>query len=405
MLEEQVDDFIGQRFGEGGHLEVIGWDGVSRNTSKTGKGGKRYSIKCSICCKDSELFGDGIFRRSKGELLRGNIPCGCGAAIKWTPEQNRIRAARLCAEKGYTLLSFVGKTAVVMCKECGHVFERRLTTLVNSACNCSNCVKLGYIADLPDARRRPDEDFVEEFLSTGRFLDGTKFWREGTSKYWSYTCPRCSNDLYAQEGLCSGVFVSDMACLKRGSLSCRCSSKYRWTRQQREYQIQKTITDEGLSYNFVGWANDLSGERGEVILSCAVHGKWKTTAPNFINNECRCPDCAASGFKVNKTGFIYVLKVHGKTGDFTGYGITNKLLKRFTTHKRKLKEGGFSIFAFSAFKMSGEVAAEIEKVIKEVFPIYSQEVEGFKTEATLPTLYNDVVNFVKEVADKHEQAE
>ena len=37
-------------FGEGGHLEVIGWSGKTKGRIKY------YILECSVCKKDSELF-------------------------------------------------------------------------------------------------------------------------------------------------------------------------------------------------------------------------------------------------------------------------------------------------------------------------------------------------------------
>jgi hypothetical protein len=59
-------------FGEEGQIEVVGWSG-----NKDGKGDKLYILKCNKCSKDSELFGEGYFRSTKGNLVKGAVPCGC----------------------------------------------------------------------------------------------------------------------------------------------------------------------------------------------------------------------------------------------------------------------------------------------------------------------------------------
>lgn len=73
------------RFGDEGQLEVIGWG--TRDKS----GSKNYVVVCHKCSQDSELFGDGLFRATKGNILkRKSMPCGCAKNPRWTKEQHAI---------------------------------------------------------------------------------------------------------------------------------------------------------------------------------------------------------------------------------------------------------------------------------------------------------------------------
>lgn len=67
------------KFGEHGQLEVIGWSGKLYTSFK------KYIVKCSICSKDSELFGEGLFCGIKANLLK-SLPCGCSTHPKWSKQ-------------------------------------------------------------------------------------------------------------------------------------------------------------------------------------------------------------------------------------------------------------------------------------------------------------------------------
>ena len=82
------DDFIGQKFNDG-NLTVVDVSEKKRGRIKL------YSVVCSICSKDPELFGNGVFESTKSDLLRGSLPCGCSNRFNNTNEQFRIRLNRI----------------------------------------------------------------------------------------------------------------------------------------------------------------------------------------------------------------------------------------------------------------------------------------------------------------------
>lgn len=97
-----ADDFIGERFGKEGQIEVI------ERVESTVKGLKQYNVKCHDCSKDPELFGNGIFKAAKSKLGRGIIPCGCTTGRPLQVWQYSIRAARRCDTLGYKFKGIVG---------------------------------------------------------------------------------------------------------------------------------------------------------------------------------------------------------------------------------------------------------------------------------------------------------
>ena len=71
----------------GGVLTVVGWKG-----KECGKV-KLYVVFCPVCARDPELFGQGVFRKTKGKLKRG-LPCGCGKGFRYTDQQWEVLAGR-----------------------------------------------------------------------------------------------------------------------------------------------------------------------------------------------------------------------------------------------------------------------------------------------------------------------
>ena len=57
------DNLIGYVFGDKSQLRVIGWFGDLAGPNK------KYTVECSICKQDPELFGDGTFLITRNKIL------------------------------------------------------------------------------------------------------------------------------------------------------------------------------------------------------------------------------------------------------------------------------------------------------------------------------------------------
>jgi len=88
-MKEKEDSFIGTQFPtpKGGTLTVIGDNGLKGNDRK-------YTLECSICSKDEELWPLGSIQTTKRILNKGSVPCGCAKNPKWKEWQNKIRVQR-----------------------------------------------------------------------------------------------------------------------------------------------------------------------------------------------------------------------------------------------------------------------------------------------------------------------
>lgn len=211
------DDFIGKTFGEDGQIIVLGWFGEKSDSNK------KYTVECSVCKEDSELFGDGRFLITKNKLILGRLPCGCSKSPKWTKEQNEVRLIRLCKESNFKFLGWYGEyigvdsRILVSCPIHGTLEPKRLNDFLAGR-RCIECrrdtVRQTLLTD--------NQAVVDLFFSTGAFHPDTKFWRsdrlqphsryrEGYKPYWNVICGGCgeqSETLYST--------------LKNGGASCGC---------------------------------------------------------------------------------------------------------------------------------------------------------------------------------------
>lgn len=390
MCDTKVDDFIGRRFGKNNQVTVVTKGVVSGE----------YIVQCSECAKDPELFGDGTFRVRKFDLINRSTGCGCAKRVVWTERQQRVRIARVCIDKNIEFISFVGEYKGVQsrlnirCLVDGNTWEVSVSNFISGGIGCPKCAAKA----VGTRSTKQDSIMIDSFKATGAFIDGTTFWRSarrgtnGLGGYWKYTCPVCSNDEYVRAGVCSGVFEAKFCSLQRGAHACRCTKLYRWTKQQREYQVNKIIRDEGLNYRFIGFVSSSSTNRSRIKILCEDHGEEFTpTIASFVGGT-RCPSCAATGYDPNKAGTLYILKISNKGSlGFTGFGVSNVITDRLKTHRKTFSDNGCTLLEFKLFVGSGREVVDMESFIKDNFECCGQNLDGFRREATHFDRYEDVV--------------
>lgn len=131
---EKAEDFIGWK-SDDGKLEVIGIAGKQGRTTI-------FKVTCTECYKDPELFPDGYFISTKGNLLKGQIPCGCSERPRWEPWQYLILARR--AAKGRFIVHGFAKEFKnsntklnLECLKDGH----KWTASIHNVMSCYGCPK------------------------------------------------------------------------------------------------------------------------------------------------------------------------------------------------------------------------------------------------------------------------
>lgn len=315
MLDEKEltpsqQEFIGTTFPtpKGGVLTVTGVVGKSGSHAL-------FGLECSICSKDIELWPEGSIKSKKGHLVNGRSPCGCSDRTQWTESQTKLRVQRECSKRGYVFHGWGGEykgNNTFLDLENPYTGNRWDSTNINSfmrGCGDPEETK----EKVGQSNRTDDETHIKEFMTTGKFLEGTKFWRserknsQGWQRYWNYTCPKCSNDEYVKAGLCDGVFEGHATSLKKGQPSCRCKTNYLWTQEQREYQIKKVFDIEGG--RFIGWKDEDVGYKNsfsKLKWVCKEGHSCETIVSDFLGtNKTRCPTCDKIRKKENGVGYGY----------------------------------------------------------------------------------------------------
>lgn len=377
---------IGKRFGTHSQIEVLS---VSGNNCE---------YICHTCKLDNELFGEGKFRTRYCHLQAGHYKCGCSKGCRYSKEQAIILIERICANRGMQFVDFCGeykgrKSKIqLICLKDQILFDVPINSISASEHICPECAQIAR----NESRRVDESVIIERFMKTEKFHIDTIFERK-EGKCWKVFCPICSVDKYVLNGLCSGVFYAHESNLTAGKHPCRCSQNVRWNKGQREFQITEALLNQ-QQYKFVGWVDGRVDIKSKITINCKDHGNWDINISKFLNQSQRCSGCRKTGYSKNKVGSLYILNITSSydSSSFVGYGISNILDERIKEHSRNLSRNSFKIEDGIALYGSGEAVYEVEKAIKNNFPLNPQIVEGFVTEATHSHLLNQVINFAKE---------
>jgi hypothetical protein len=317
------------------------WLGVKGSTLKvvglTNNGSGIMS--CSLCDKDEELFPVG----SITTYYAHRTTCGCASNTKWKNNQYLVLINRKCTEKGFIFHSTVpaeegsitGKTKLVLeDMSSGSVWET--TDVLHLLYSTQGCPSTGR-DNANKVRRKTEEALIGDFINTGAFKEGVKFKRDletkskgvkGRYKHFFMYCPTCAEDEYAKAGLSDGWFRTAISRLKKGSIPCRCSPKYRWTEDERLYQIKKGCVERGFTFYNLDYNK---GAFSSFTGLCDYNHYIKMTINGFINSKSGCRVCseAAMGFYpqyVNRADTLYLLDF----GEFIKIGRSFNFDKRLS---------------------------------------------------------------------------
>lgn len=319
--------FIGNSF----HKEGLG---VLTVTDSYNKGNNTlFSVYCSVCSNDCELFPEKEMLISKNNLNQGKYPCRCSSGWKPSKYQYKVMVLRLAKQNKEEVLDFDENSIVKVRTKGFNDWSVSANGYLNGKRSLDEAMS-NKITNL----RKPDNVHVDRFMSSGSFLEGTKFWRsdkrdlKGCYSYWNYSCPVCSNDEYVKEGLCSGVFSGVISTLSKGNRSCRCVPTFRWTQEQREYQLNLLLNQEEA--NFTGWVGNYNGAFSKFNWVCSKGHPCSTEISNFIHLNHRCRICAENlwGFyqgRTTDTDTLYLLMFKNNEEVFYKIGRTFKTKDRF----------------------------------------------------------------------------
>lgn len=216
-INELVHDSVSNKvFGNNNQITILGHKQVGYV--------KTYTVRCSICSLDPELFSVGLFTCGQGYLSASKLPCGCSPVPKWNKDQQHVRVLRACSEMGYQLvtnfneLDYKDQTSKVTVSCPSHGERTVPISSITNKRRCRKCVDEEKVITL----RKPDEDMIQGFLSSGAFHPETIFYRserkttQGSKNFWWLDCPVC--------GFSGEAMSGD---LKKGNQPCQCVKNQR----------------------------------------------------------------------------------------------------------------------------------------------------------------------------------
>ena len=327
-------EFVGTTFkvdGTGAILTVIGVKGKNRS------GIAKFSVECSICTKDVELFTDPVFSIYKSHLQNKDgslkvIPCGCSKKPQWTEQQDEILTQRLLDAK-MSHLKVVGSEKVkgknrkfiLECKVCSNDSElwplgsiaSVKGSLENSQtpCGCSNC---------PNFTDRQDEILIQRILDEKmphlKVVSSDEV--KGKPRRFTLECNVCSRDdelwpLGSITSIKGGLVHSN-------STPCGCAFNPKWSEEQWKIKVSREATQRG--YIFHGWGGKFKGRDTKLDLyNPKTNNRWQSTIiSSFFHQGSGDPVEATSGYNTALEGRLYLVEWFGFGKSYLKKGITNR---------------------------------------------------------------------------------
>lgn len=374
---------------KGGVLTIIGNTLESR---------RKVILRCSICSEDQGLFPDGSITSLKSNLNRGQIPCNCSKGnTYWKEWQQEIRVRRLCTQMGLEFLGFSEPFT-------GARTKLRLLNVERGF--CWNSTELdafirNHTTMGKGKMKKTDEYMVNRFLGTGKFLEGTLFTRADkcSSGYmWDMYCPLCSNDEYVKNKVCEGVFTIPCSSASKGSIPCRCSPNYRWTKDQRDYQLSVRLKE--LKGDFIKWKGEYIGSHSMFEWRCKEGHVTNGKIYDFICNNRGCSLCQISNGRglfpprAEEQDNLYILNIGNK---YIKVGRSFNIERRVKDIAKAVEE---SIIVLSLYKGSHIDVYGAEQRILEDFKRYKPQ-ENWSSELFIVEVYSRI----KEALSKEKQIE
>lgn len=213
------DDFSGCVFGKYSQITVLG---KTEKLTTGSKYTKYYAVFCSVCGKDNELYGEGVFLTPKSSLQRGQIPCGCSSSYRKTKKHYEILCKRKSEAMGYDFLGFSEefsdrKTKLwLFCPKHGDWKSGIINNFIYRRVGCPECKKV--VVGLRASKE--DKEITDQFFATGAYHFESTFERSdrtnknGHKIFWKFTC-----------GFCKTSAESDVSSFKSGCYPCICSNR------------------------------------------------------------------------------------------------------------------------------------------------------------------------------------
>ena len=284
------------------------------------EGGKRTfkKIRCSVCEKDPEMWGDGTFIRRSDGLL-----CGCYPQIKLTTDQKTVMYRRKVEANGYKFISIhtKGNTFVTgFCEDHEEEFTLRSDIVFgdspwNGCKSCKEARRLQAIKDKYEKERAPLLEKYTE-LCRSRNKNITVDYEDSSGRYYQ-TCTVCSEDKYSVLGFPVKFYGTPKDYLRK-TISCRCIK----LKSEHNPLLVSEILKEDIRvviYSLPDVESFTDSEYVDWICSCGT--KNSTVVSRIKAGALGCPSCGNYGYNPENSGNFYF---YTDGGMFIKYGVTNR---------------------------------------------------------------------------------
>ena len=277
---EKSEDFIGWK-SEDGKLEVVGIIGKTKSSNAT------FKVTCTECSKDPELFPDGHFVSTKGNLVDGLKPCGCGRNPRWSDWQFLILARRAGEKKGFIVHGFAEEFKNAYTKlnlEClkdGYKWTANIDSIINVGRGCAKCSKKYKPTEQEALQRCIDICKEMDYYAIG-FVGGYK----GALKTrLEYNCK-----IHGKQNVCYNAFVNNgtrcIGCTINGYSTNKQGTfyVYQWTKDNHSF-IKFGITNQKELARIKQQKRETSYNYKKVWSATFEDGSIPLYIENFIKNS------------------------------------------------------------------------------------------------------------------------
>lgn len=330
--------------------------------------------ECSICSEDKELWYYGSILLHKDYLLKNKVSCGCCGFPRYTTEQWEVRLKRKLQDYlkdfivDYDRLDRITADTRVYyeCKKHNNILSKLASKIVSDGINCPDCKSENLEADIEKLKTKLPNNILNKYKEIKPLAKHTHNMKEIFVEVY---CEDCAQDEYSKNNIGSGWFRVNVSGLKAGSIPCRCSASHSFSREQREYQINKILSKEGGS--FIGWCHNSEQIKGSSKFTYVCkNGHIDTKSVNrFVNVGTRCVKCKKAGsFNRDQPAKLYIARFYNDSLEFLKVGITNndhiyRLNKQKSKARHKFEYEIIKVFDFD----KGIDAWDLERKIKTRF--------------------------------------
>lgn len=176
-------------------------------------------VSCTKC-KDPELYRTCLFQIPERQYKLGIMPCGCGKAVYWEEWQAKVIMERRASKFNYSFIGWVDEYRGSLtrtrfnCKKHGDWNGSNVNDCRRYDVICPGC----WSDKMSIINRKPDEELISNFFSTGQFHKDTIFKRSdkraknGYREFWEVSCPDCETE-----------YTANYKKLSEGYRGCECS--------------------------------------------------------------------------------------------------------------------------------------------------------------------------------------